>query len=93
MRGHCGFKWPMAGAVAANDWSASPKNHRGLFGLLWGEGDYGECCLSPDAIWLVVEVDAAEVVDMGGKVKFPRGVVVYCGNREDATKLINERKP
>jgi hypothetical protein len=40
------------------------------------------------AQWLVVEVDADEVVDLGGKVKVPRGNVIFCGERHAAATLI-----
>lgn len=36
----------------------------------------------------MVEVDAAEVVDLGGRVKVPRGVVVFCGDRDGAAQYI-----
>ena len=43
-----------------------------------------------DARWLVVAVDQATIVDLGGKVKFPRGEVVACGSRFDATTYLAE---
>jgi hypothetical protein len=45
------------------------------------------------AVWLVVEVASGDVVDLGGKVKFPRGTVVTCGTREEATRYLVERAP
>jgi hypothetical protein len=36
----------------------------------------------------MVEVDEEDVVPLGDKVKFPKGVVIYCGNRYEATQLI-----
>ena len=36
------------------------------------------------AVWLVVRVRESEIVDLGGKVKFPRGVVVFSGSRDEA---------
>jgi hypothetical protein len=41
---------------------------------------------------LVVEVCASAIVDIGGKVKFPRGVVVYSGTRDIATAMIHDVK-
>jgi hypothetical protein len=35
-----------------------------------------------------LEVDAAAIVDLGGKVKFPRGEVVHVGDQISATKYI-----
>src|ERR1041384_1805202 len=83
-----GFQWPESGPVEAPDWSPTAECGHGLHGLLWGEGDGRLLNWAPDARWLVVEVDAADVVELNGKVKFPRGVVIHCGNRESATAYI-----
>ena len=41
------------------------------------------------AKWLVVEIEQEELIDIDDKVKFPRGIVVYAGDRQGATsKLI-----
>jgi hypothetical protein len=40
---------------------------------------------------LVVEVDEEDVVPLGDKVKFPKGTVIYCGNRYGATQLIADK--
>jgi hypothetical protein len=87
-RGHGGFQWPESGPVEAPDWSPAPCCGRGLHGLLWGEGEASQLSDFEDAVWLVVAVDAADIVDLGGKVKFPRGEVVYCGDRDGATAYI-----
>ena len=87
-RGYGGFQWPSRGPVEAPDWSPEPQCGRGLHGLLWGEGDAGHLSRDDDAEWLVVAVESAEVVDLGGKVKFPRGEVVYCGDRDGAVAYI-----
>jgi hypothetical protein len=81
-----GFVWPESGPVVCPDWDAKPECGNGLFGFLWGEGDGSLADWSQDAIWLVVAID--EWVDLGGKVKFPRGVVVFSGSRLDATNEI-----
>jgi hypothetical protein len=44
-------------------------------------------------LWQVVEVLAAEVVDLDGKVKFPRGEVVYSGPRQGAIEIVAARAP
>ena len=85
-----GFKWPKAGPVACDDWEPTPKCGHGLHGLLWGEGAGGLLNWDADAVWLVVEIDPATSVDLDGKIKFPRGVVVHCGTRETAPKFISE---
>ena len=87
-RGHGGFQWPESGLVEAPDWSPEPRCGEGLHGLLWGEGEASHLRAAADAQWLVVAVDAADIVDLGGKVKFPRGEVVYCGVRDGATTYI-----
>lgn len=90
MTSHGGFEWPKSGPVSCPDWDPKPECGNGLHGWLWGEG-----CISQgvypgsdlDSLaWLLVEVEAAEVVDLQGKVKFPRGDVVYCGDRRAAAE-------
>jgi len=56
-----------------------------LHGFLWGEGDGSLACWDADARWLVLLVQANDVRDLRGKVKFPRAEVVYCGDRLGAT--------
>jgi hypothetical protein len=93
MQGHKGFQWPSSGPVSAPDWDPKPECGNGLHGALWGEGDGTLLNWAPDAVWQVVEVEAALLVDLKGKVKFPRGVVVYSGTREEATRRIKEARP
>ncbi len=88
MTSHGGFVWPESGPVEAPDWSPVAECGHGLHGLLWGAGDYALLSSAYDARWLVVEVDAAGVVDIGGKVKVPRGVVVYCGTSAGALAVL-----
>ena len=82
------FQWPEAGPVAAPDWEATEECGNGLHGFLWGEGDYNLANQAPDAKWLVVETDGANVIDLGGKVKFPSGTVVFCGEAKGAAAYI-----
>ena len=86
-----GFVWPTDGPVEAPDWDPELRCGGGLHGLLWGEGDGQLLDWSPTARWLVVEVD--EYADLKGKVKFPRGRVVHCGDRASATAYMVERAP
>src|SRR5690606_32571503 len=90
MTSYGGFRWPESGPVEAPDWDPWPVCGHGLHGLLWGVGDGVLLDWSLGARWLVVEVDGDSVVDLGGKVKYPRGVVVHCGDRFSATKYIVE---
>lgn len=87
-----GFRWPESGPVEAPDWDPTPDCGGGLHGLLWGEGD--AYCIPgaewADSKWLVVEVDQDDLVDLGTVVKFRRGEVVYCGDREGATRYLLE---
>jgi len=87
------FQWPTYGPVEAPDWQATMECGRGLHGLLWGEGDGRLLDFDGDAKWLVVEVPKDAIVDLDGKVKFPRGEVVHCGDRKSATEYIRARAP
>ncbi len=80
MTAHSGFIWPTSGPVSCPDWDPAPKCGNGLHGWLHGKGDAKAWDRRDDDLMLVVEVDAASVVDLDGKVKFPAGVVVYCGD-------------
>jgi len=62
----------------------------GLHGALYGEGDGGLLDWRSDAKWLVVEVELETVVDLGGKVKFPKCEIKYCGDRKGACKYLQE---
>jgi hypothetical protein len=91
MTSHSGFVWPESGPIEAPDWNPEAVCGGGLHGLLWGEGAGGLLSWSPDARWLVVEVE--QWVDLDGKVKAPRGAVLFCGDRLSATAFLAERAP
>ena len=91
-RSYGGFQWPELGPVECPDWNPSPVCGGGLHGLLWGAGDASLVSFASDAVWKVVEVEGSAIVDLGGKVKFPRGVVVYSGTRDGATRYIGEHE-
>jgi hypothetical protein len=82
------FEWPTSGPVECTDWKATQECGNGLHGLLWGQGDAGLMSKAHDAIWQVVEVVADVIVDLGNKVKFPRGTVIYSGARHGALKMV-----
>ena len=86
-----GFRWPASGHVAAPDWQPTDECGNGLHGLLWGEGDGGHLSPAADVRWLVVGVAEDSLIDLDGKVKFPEGEVVFCGNREGAIADIIQR--
>jgi len=90
-----GFKWPLgAGAeVVAPDWKANEKCGNGLHGWLYGNGDHSVGTIREDSQWMVVEVALADVVMLGGKVKFPRCVIRYVGDRKSATDYLIANEP
>ena len=93
-----GFRWPEAGEVAAPDWDPYPRCGGGLHGWLWGEGtvhgNIGQDVIDdPKSRWLIVEVLKSDVVELPGKVKFPRGEVVFVGDREAVVAYLVERAP
>ncbi len=91
------FQWPESGKVVAPDWNPSKGCGNGLHGLLWGQGDAGYLTFATDARWQVVEINEyVDVADTDGhppKVKYPEGVVLFSGSREEATALIHSRAP
>ena len=87
-KSHGGFVWPASGPIECPDWKAEKECGNGLHGLLWGIGDWSLCrTTDPTAVWQVVEVDAATLIDLEGKVKFPRGEVIYSGTLAGALTL------
>ena len=92
---YCGFMWPLqvGATVTAPDWEPTPECGHGLHGALYGEGDGSLLSFDVDAKWLVVEADAASVVNLDGKVKFPSCVVRYVGDRLGATTFLAARLP
>ncbi|SDT85660.1 hypothetical protein SAMN05444156_3250 [Verrucomicrobium sp. GAS474] len=95
MRGPHGssFTWPKEGPVECPDWNAAAHCGNGLHGWLWGQGNLGMKVNDPKAVWLVVEVAEKDIVDLDGKVKFPRGNVIYSGNWWQAFEIIRSRRP
>ena len=92
LKSHRGFQWPESGPVACPDWKNTAECGNGLHGLLWGEGNGQLLNWDEEAKWLVVSVLASEVVKIDSeKVKFPRGEVVFCGDRLGATAYLVER--
>ena len=86
MKSYNGFVWQRQGPVECQDWDPAPTCGHGLHGLPWGNGDWGLLSKADDAVWQVVEVDAANVVNIDGmKAKFPRGNVLFSGSRVEAT--------
>ena len=88
MTSYNGFKWPESGSIEAPDWNPKAECGNGLHGFLWGEGNGELANWDSDAKWLVCRVPADSVVDLHGKVKFPRCEVIHCGDRASATAFI-----
>ena len=90
-----GFKWPLViGAkVAAPDWVEDNNCGRGLHGWLEGQGEISvsEYSLEPNAVWLVLRVNTASIIHLGGKCKFPRATVVFVGELPAAAEYIHEQ--
>lgn len=87
------FQWKKKGWVEAPDWDPCVSCGNGLHGALWGEGQGSLFKWTEDAAWLVVAVPTDTIVDLGGKVKFPRGRVVHCGSQTTATEFILKYAP
>jgi len=88
-----GFTWPEIGHVECPDWRKNNECGNGLHGWLWGEGDHSVAKWTGDNKWLVVEVLSKDVIDLGGKVKFPAGEVVHCGDQKSATEYLRAALP
>jgi len=93
LRSHGGFQWPGQGLVEASNWNPKAECGQGLHGWLWGEGDVsasGSTHEDPESIWIVARVMKSEIVELGGKVKFPRAWVEFVGTREAAVDRMCE---
>ena len=88
MTSYGGFVYPESGPYSVPDWDPKPICGGGSHGLLMGDGAEDYLDWSAEAKWLIVEVEAASVVDINRKVKVPAGVVVFCGDRFGATAHI-----
>jgi len=94
LRSHNGFQWPDVGGIAiAPDWSTVAECGTGLHGWLHGEGDHRVANITEGARWLVVEVDTASLVMLGGKCKFPRGTVRFVGDMHAAAAYLIAHDP
>jgi hypothetical protein len=88
LRSHGGFQWPGSGLVECPDWDPKPACGNGLHGLLRGAGGGKYLDWSESAKWLLVAVIESECVDIGDKVKFARGRVMYVGDRKITTDIL-----
>jgi hypothetical protein len=89
-----GFTWPENGPVEASDWEPTKECGNGLHGWLWGAGDWSLKVQAEKIRWLVVEVAESSLIDLEGKVKFPKGNVVGCYETwHEAMAFIRARMP
>src|SRR5271157_1857232 len=86
-----GFRWPKKGYVEAPDWKPTKECGNGLHGYLRGAGDADS--IRWDGLFQVVKVVESEIVDLDGKVKFPRCEVIFTGSQKDATDLLVKEYP
>ena len=86
------FVWPLTvgSTVTCPDWDSKPECGNGLHGLLWGEGNGELLSWEEDDKWLVLEVEESDIIDLGGKVKFPSCKVVHVGDQKSATNYMYE---
>jgi hypothetical protein len=89
---HNGFLWPreIGALVEAPDWDPAPKCGGGLHGIADGLGDWAlmQGPADTDALWYVCGARRAEAVEIDGKVKVPRCVVLYVGAFAGAMEMI-----
>ena len=89
-----GFMWPTSGVVECPDWDSVPECGNGLHGWLYGHGDGNVSDYwSKNDKWLVVSVETYSIIELNGKVKFPKGEVLFCGDRKSATDFLMEHEP
>jgi hypothetical protein len=93
MTAYNNFKWPTKGPVRAPDWRDTAECGNGLHGAKWGVGNGNLFKWDTSAKWLVVRVAAADIIDLDDKVKFPKGTVVFCGDRAGATGYLRDHLP
>ncbi|MDT9046440.1 hypothetical protein RSW36_25150 [Escherichia coli] len=90
-----GFVWPEVGGEAiAPDWAPTNECGSGLHGWLYGQGDSDTSpYLDATAKWMVVEVESDSIIMLGGKCKFPRGIVRFVGDKKGATDFLLANEP
>ena len=94
-RSYGGFQWPKTidEEVVAPDWKDNPECGGGLHGWLYGAGEHS--CTKfrgEDALWWVIEIEFESAVMLIGKVKFPKGIVRFFGDRKSATDYLYENE-
>jgi hypothetical protein len=88
------FQYPDFGMVEAPDWNENEKCGNGLHGFLWGEGDGSLAIFGESAKWLLIKVDTENgMIELGGKVKFRCGEIVFVGTCAEVTEELKKYIP
>jgi hypothetical protein len=85
------FKWPTLGFVEAPDWEPTEECGNGLHGYLKGCGNAEQ--IKWNGLFQVVKVIEKEIVQLDGKVKFPRCEVIFTGSQKEATDILQKEYP
>jgi len=97
MTSHDGFKWPkkVGSIVSAPDWIDNKECGNGLHGWLYGQGDHS--CVNywgeEGANWVVLEVETAGIIMLGGKCKFQSAKIKFIGAKQDAAEYLIKNEP
>ena len=76
LKSHGGFQWPESGPVECPDWDKDAKCGNGLHGCSELSHNWDQFNWDVKAKAQIVEVDKSLVIELGGKIKFPRGIVL-----------------
>lgn len=87
---HGGFVYPALGPVSCPDFKPTKACGNGLHGLLNGLGNPDLLDWSADGRGQVLEVIKSEIIDLDGKVKFPRGIVLFTSEPGDALSIVRK---
>lgn len=93
-----GFLWDLTpgGETVAQNWSPDPLDGGGLHLWAWAQGEiwYSSIWRSDDVLWLVVEYETAEAVEMRGMVKVPKCLTVaISADRAEVAEFIRHYTP
>ena len=89
-KAHGGFQWPTTGIVEAPDFINSTDCGNGLHGIVWPNNDFSNIINYDNPLWQVVKVLQSDIIQLNGKVKFPRGEVVYSGDFAVAFTMVSK---
>lgn len=97
-RAAIGFRWnlTLGGWTEAPDWKLAQKCGGGLHLWEWAQGDLraSKIWLRPDVIWLAVEYESSEAVDLNGKIKVPKcRTVAVSPDKMEIVSFIKHHTP